>query len=177
MGGRHDALVETEKRGFCYGLGNRVSGGKGFLKANFTPCHSTPYTGLPPHYYFFDHANARFFVLDTNAFFGAKFAPDLAPGSKQYKWLERYLAKTADKTWKFVVVHEPLYSTGAHPTLEEEVKALEPLFLKYKVDLVLQGHDHDYERTLPVKEGLTDEVSSRKTPGQYIIVSKLFRKV
>ncbi|MDD5207997.1 MAG: metallophosphoesterase [Elusimicrobiales bacterium] len=140
-----------------YGRDLKTAAGKGFLKANFTPFHSVPLTGLPPHYYFFDDANARFFVLDANGFTGAQFAPDLAPGSKQYKWLEHYLSKANDKTWKFVMIHQPLYSTGAHPPEEEVVKALEPLFLKYKVDLVLQGHDHDYERTLPVKEGLPDE--------------------
>ena len=140
-----------------YGRDLKTSAGKGFLKANFAPFHSVPLTGLPPHYYFFDEGNARFFVLDVNAFSGASFAPPLEPGSKQYKWLEHYLAKASDKTWKFVVVHQPLYSTGAHPVVEEELAALEPLFLKYKVDLVLQGHDHDYERTFPVKEGLTDE--------------------
>lgn len=142
-----------------YGREFRTPGGKGFLKANFTPFHSVPYTGLPPHYYFFDQAHARFFVLDTNAFGGAKFAPELTQGSKQYKWLEHFLSKASDKTWKFVVLHHPLYSTGAHPPTEELVKALEPLFLKYKVDLVLQGHDHDYERTLPIKDGLPDEAA------------------
>jgi len=36
----------------------------------------------------------------------------------------------------------------------EEVKeALEPLFFKYKVDLVLNGHSHNYERSYPVHEG------------------------
>ncbi|MDO9100318.1 MAG: metallophosphoesterase, partial [Caldisericota bacterium] len=40
---------------------------------------------------------------------------------------------------------------------EEQLKALEPLLLKHKVDLVFQGHDHDYERTAPLKEGLPDE--------------------
>ncbi len=140
-----------------YGREAKVPAGRGFLKANYVPFHSVPFTGLPPHYYFFDDANARFFVLDTNAFFDAKFAPELTPGSKQYKWLEHFLSRSSDKTWKFVVLHQPLYSTGAHPVIEEEVKALEPLFLKYKVDLVLQGHDHDYERTVPVKEGMPDE--------------------
>lgn len=140
-----------------YGREAATAKGRGFLKANFTPFHSVPLTGLPPHYYFFDDANARFFVLDTNAFAGVKFAPGLEPGSKQYKWLERYLQKASEKTWKFVVLHHPLYSTGAHTPLEEEIKALEPLLLKYKVDLVLQGHDHDYERTQPLKEGVLDE--------------------
>ncbi len=142
-----------------YGREVKTPAGKGFLKENFTPFHSVPLTGLPPHYYFFDEAGARFFVLDSNAFSGAKFAPDLAPGSKQYKWLDYFLSKSADKNWRFVVLHQPLYSTGAHPADEALVKALEPLFLKYKVDLVLQGHDHDYERTLPIKEGLPDEAS------------------
>lgn len=139
-----------------YGADLRSQGGRGFIKANYAPFHSVPLTGLPPHYYFFDEGNARFFVLDTNAFDGARFAPTLEPGSKQYKWLEHYLAKT-EKAWKFVVVHEPLYSTGAHGALEAELKALEPLLLRYKVDVVFQGHDHDYERTVPVKEGEPDE--------------------
>lgn len=140
-----------------YGNDWKTQAGKGFLKANFTPFHSTPLTGLPPHYYFFDTAHARFVVLDVNAFAGARFAPGLEPGSKQYKWLEHVLSRSNEKTWKFVVVHQPLYSTGAHGPVEEQVKALEPLFHKYKVDLVLQGHDHNYERTLPIKEGLPDQ--------------------
>lgn len=139
-----------------YGRELKTPEGKGFLKANYAPFHSVPLTGLPPHYYFFDDGNARFFVLDTNAFAGAKFAPPLDAESRQYKWLQHFLSKSADKTWKFVVVHEPLYSTGAHGPLEEETKTLEPLFQKYKVDLVLQGHDHNYERTLPLKEGVPD---------------------
>ena len=139
-----------------YGADIRTDAGKGFLKTNYVPFHSVPLTGQPPHYYFFDVANARFFVLDTNSFYGAKFAPDLRPGSKQYKWLDYYLGKT-EKEWKFVVVHEPVYSTGAHSAPDDELKALEPLFLKHKVDLVFQGHDHNYERTTPVKNGLPDE--------------------
>jgi len=141
-----------------YGRDFKKESGKGFIKANYQPFHSVPLTGAPPHYYFFDIGGARFFVLDTNKFYGAKFAPGLEPGSKQYKWLDYFLSKTK-KTWKFVVLHQPLYSTGAHNLLEPERAALEPLFLKYKVDLVLQGHDHDYERTRPVKEGLADDDS------------------
>jgi len=139
-----------------YGRDFKSPEGRGFLKANYTPFHSVPLTGLPPHYYFFDVGNARFFVLDTNAFYGAGFAPGLEAGSKQYKWLEYFLSRTA-KQWKFVVMHEPIYSTGAHGVIAKQLRTLEPLFLKYKVDMVFQGHDHDYERTVPVKEGRPDE--------------------
>ena len=139
-----------------YGRDFKKQDGKGFIKANYQPFHTVPLTGLPPHYYFFDVGNARFFVLDTNKFYGAMFAPGLEPESKQYKWLDHFLSKTK-AAWKFVVVHQPLYSTGAHTLIAEERAALEPLFLKHRVDLVLQGHDHDYERTKPVKEGVADD--------------------
>lgn len=139
-----------------YGNDLRTDAGRGFLKKNYIPFHTMPYTGRWPYYYYFDVAHARFIVLDTNDFFGAKAAPSLKPGSKQYKWLEYVLSRSKKKDWVFVVVHEPLYSTGAHGPLEEEVAALEPLFLKYDVDLVLQGHDHNYERTLPIKQGMIE---------------------
>ncbi|MCX5786308.1 MAG: metallophosphoesterase [Elusimicrobia bacterium] len=139
-----------------YGEKYNKEEGKGFVKANYQSFHSVPLTGLPPHYYFFDIGDARFFVLDTNSFYGAKFAPSLAPGSKQYKWLDYFLGKTA-KAWKFIVLHHPLYSTGAYGWLEPERAALEPLFLKYDVDMVLQGYNHNYERTKPMKEGLPDD--------------------
>jgi len=148
-----------------YGKQYNKEEGRRFLRENYTPFHTIPYTGLPPYYYFFDDGNARFFVLDTNYFYGAKWAQPLTKDSKQYKWLERYLASAnkigssgrPEKTWKFVVIHEPLYSTGARGGMEEQKAVLEPLLEKYKVDLVFQGHDHDYERTKPIKGGLVDE--------------------
>jgi len=139
-----------------YGRDYEKEAGLGFLKANFAPFHSVPLTGLPPHYYFFDVGNARFFVLDTNSFDGVKFAPPLLPGSKQYKWLDYYLSKTS-RTWKFVVMNQPLYSTGAHKVSDSQLNALEPLLLKYKVNMVFQGHSNNYERTKPIKQGLIDD--------------------
>ena len=148
---------------FYVALGNHEYGkdynkpeGKRFLKENYIPFHTMPYTGLPSYYYYFDDGNARFFVLDTNYFYGAKWAQPLGTNSKQYKWLERYLAKT-DKKWKFVVMHEPLYSTGARGGIEAQKAVLEPLLEKYGVDMVFQGHDHDYERTKPLKGGVADD--------------------
>jgi len=145
---------------FFLTLGNHDYGkrneSKRFLRENYIPFHSMPLTGRPPYYYYFDEGNARFFVLDTNYFNGAKWAQSLDKGTRQYKWLERFLSKTK-KTWKFVILHEPVYSTGAHGVIEAQRTTLEPLFQKYKVDLVFQGHDHNYERTRPVKDGMPDD--------------------
>jgi len=139
-----------------YGKQYNKDAGRRFLRENYSRFHTMPYTGLPPSYYFFDEGDARFFVLDTNYFYGAKWAQPLGKDSKQYKWLEHYLARTR-KTWKFIVMHEPLYSTGARGGIEAQKAVLAPLFEKYKVDLVFQGHDHDYERTKPIKGGLVDD--------------------
>jgi predicted MPP superfamily phosphohydrolase len=139
-----------------YGKAYNKPEGKRFLKENYIPYHTMPYTGLPPYYYFFNDGNARFFVLDANFFYGARWAQPLAKDSRQYKWLEHFLARN-DKTWKFVVIHEPLYSTGARGGIEAQKAVLEPLLEKYGVDMVFQGHDHDYERTKPMKDGLVDD--------------------
>lgn len=68
----------------------------------------------------------------------------------QYEWLKGELEKYKDVKWKIVQVHKGLMSTGNH-TNDGEVDwlrdILPPLFAKYKVDLVLQGHDHVYTRS------------------------------
>jgi hypothetical protein len=72
---------------------------------------------------------------------------DYTPGSAQYTWLENDLANT-DKLWKIVFFHWPPYSTGPHGSYKSVRYALGPLFAQYGVDLVFNGHDHDYERSI-----------------------------
>lgn len=92
-------------------------------------------------YYTFTKQNVQFFVLDTN--------PE-APWSKQLNWLESGLAKST-QPWKVVYGHHPLYSSGYYGTNLELIKRLEPLFARYGVQLYLNGHEHHYERTKPIK--------------------------
>lgn len=130
--------------------------GAGFIKTNFSLHHGGLNNGLPPHYYFFDSGPARFIVLDGNSFSKAIFSPSLKKGSRQYIWLENVLKNTSKK-WKFVVIHQPLYSTGESGGYQEEVETLSPIFERYGVDMVFQGGDHDYERFKPIKEGQASE--------------------
>jgi Calcineurin-like phosphoesterase len=80
----------------------------------------------------------RFFALDSNYM-----------DKPQLEWLEKELqASGAD--WKICFFHHPLYSAGKkHGPSEELRSTLEPLFVKHGVDLVLQGHEHFYERLEP----------------------------
>lgn len=134
-----------------YGPDAEAAEGKGFFRENYSPFQSVPLNGLPPHYYYFDIANARFIALDSNAFGGASAAPSLARSSKQYKWLEYVLSRTK-KDWKFVILHHPLYSSGEFGILEELNETLRPLFEKHGADIVFQGHERIYERTAPLVE-------------------------
>jgi len=91
-------------------------------------------------YYSFARSNARFFVLDTNF---------LDP--PQLEWLERSL-QDAREPWKVAYFHHPLYSDGRRHGSDVELRVkLEPLFVKYSVDVVFSGHDHIYERIVPQK--------------------------
>ncbi len=64
----------------------------------------------------------------------------------QAKWLDKVLAESKSE-WVVCTFHHPIFSTGKDRD-NAELRALwKPIFDKYKVDLVLQGHDHTYGRT------------------------------
>ena len=89
--------------------------------------------------YFTDYQGVRFIVLDGTS------ALDLGSIASQTQWLEKHLAE-APGNWKIVLFHQPIF-TCARPGDTPALKAAwKPLFEKYKVDLVLQGHDHCYGR-------------------------------
>ena len=102
-------------------------------------------------YYSFDYENVHFVVLNTNMYESINTSEQ----QKQLEWLEEDLANT-NATWKVVMMHIGAYSTGDHSN-DHASKTIRdvfpPLFAKYKVDLVLQGHDHVYTRTMPYLYG------------------------
>ena len=92
-------------------------------------------------------ANTLVVVLDSND-----------PGNPdQLTWLEQTLAD-AEATWIIAAMHHPPYSAGAHGSSIDVRDAFGPLFEEYGVDLVLAGHDHDYQRSERIS-GVTYVVS------------------
>jgi hypothetical protein len=79
--------------------------------------------------------------------------------SPQYKWLISDLeAVDRSKTpWVIVVMHCPFYNSNTAHNNEEQAllmqASMEPVFYKYKVNIVFAGHVHAYERTYPVYQG------------------------
>lgn len=94
-------------------------------------------------YYSFVRGQARFFVFDTNLM-----------DPKQLEWIEASLKESTDP-WKIAVFHHPIYSDGDRHGSNIQLRvALEPLLIKYGVDVALTGHEHIYERIKPQK-GIT----------------------
>ncbi len=100
------------------------------------------------YWYSINYGNAHFIFLDTAK---QKYPTDVEPGSEQYQWLMNDLQSDscANAKWRFVFMHHPVWSegwSGGYYDGEELLqKKLAPLFEKYNVDMVFQGHTHDYE--------------------------------
>lgn len=109
----------------------------------------------PEYFYTFKYGNTQFFMIDSNR--------NVGPGSEQYQWLSEQLSSSI-ATWKIVCHHHPPYSsdendygnlwqTNQSTRGDERVRELVPLYEKYQVDIVWNGHIHSYERTWPVRQG------------------------
>ena len=89
--------------------------------------------------YYVDMPGMRFIVVDTD---GLQDAMSLAGC---YKWLRTCLREAGDK-WKVVMYHHPAYSVRKGRNNYLIRNTFVPLFDKYGVDIVLQGHEHGYMR-------------------------------
>ncbi|MEH1971472.1 metallophosphoesterase family protein [Nostoc sp.] len=88
-------------------------------------------------YYTFKRNQVQFFALDTNS---------NADWKNQLSWLEKELS-LSKVPWKVVFGHHPIYSSGQYGNNPAFIKTFTPLFQKYGVQLYINGHEHNYERT------------------------------
>jgi len=121
------------------------------------------------HYYSFDHGDVHFVsvFLPTLTPFSQQATYGLSDGSAQYNWLTNDLATTS-RRWKALFFHAPMNTSSAHRYDDlngngtydrfEISTILDPVCERYGVQLVVNGHDHNYERFRP-KGGLTRIVS------------------
>ncbi|MET0406492.1 MAG: metallophosphoesterase family protein, partial [Cystobacter sp.] len=115
-------------------------------------------------YYSFDWGPVHFVSLDSNC---VSYPTKECTNALQQDWLAKDLAATR-QPWKIVFFHHPPWSSGDHGSSSSMRKAFVPLFEQYGVDLVLTGHDHNYERSKSMKG---DTVAATGTPGiPYLVV-------
>jgi len=99
----------------------------------------------PEDNYWFDYAGARFVVIDSTA--------DEATLRKRITPWAADVLGTAGENWKFVVFHHPPYTGGRYEPNQLIQQTLVPVFDQAGVDVVFNGHDHNYQRTHPLRGG------------------------
>lgn len=117
-------------------LGNhdiRTSNGDGELKE--------PLFGMAGRWYVLRRGPVDLFMIDTNV---------NADWEQQLPWLTRALAASR-APWRVVVGHHPIVSSGHYGDDPAAQRRLGPLFERYGVQLFINGHEHHYERSVPIR--------------------------
>jgi len=148
----------------------RYEGGNlGTTMANFralahNPDNGSTNAGWRERYYALQFGCATFIVLDTNntsedridnhKYLGDGDTPDWEPGSEQYEWMYREMAKARDNSaFTFIMMHPAPFSRGVHgrhvdPQSGYSLRMFDKTFRRYGVDAVIASHDHIVERVI-----------------------------
>jgi len=118
-------------------------------KARFEFPENGP-AGLLETCYYFDYQGVRFVGLNS-----------MEDYDSQARWLEGVLAENTQR-WTIVTHHHPVYSASVRRNNPELRKAWQPVYDKYRVDLVLNGHDHSYGRTGLMTQSSNESTGVRK---------------
>ncbi|HEV2712415.1 MAG TPA: metallophosphoesterase [Gaiellaceae bacterium] len=110
--------------------------------------------GMPGRYYRRGLRTLELYLLDSN---------DVDAG--QTEWLRRTLARSRAR-WRIAVLHHPPFTCGAYVSHPKVVAKWVPLFERHRVQLVLSGHDHNYQRFAP-RRGVRYVVHGGGNPNQY----------
>lgn len=91
--------------------------------------------------YYIDYQGVRFVVINSQV-----------KVVEQASWLDGLLSDNPNK-WTIVCFHHPIYSATSERNDKTTREAFQPIFDKYNVELVLNGHDHTYARSKMIKYG------------------------
>jgi hypothetical protein len=147
-------------------LGNHEYGtaqGQPYLDNFYLPANNSEHS---ERYYSFDWGPVHFVALDSSCASGRYDADDCTLNA-QKSWVAQDLAATK-LPWKIVFYHHPSWSSGKHGSEPTMQKVFGPIFEQSGVDLVLTGHDHNYERSKPMKGGKVADSGTRGIP--YVVV-------
>ncbi len=134
-----------------------------YLSENWRPTFTLPENGpegLEETAYWFDYQGARIVSLNSNRKI-----------RQQAEWLGGVLENNPQE-WTIVTFHHPIYSAKPERDNPHIRAAWQPIFDKYQVDIVLQGHDHSYARTGMVSAGenVPTGVTARSEEGGTVYV-------
>lgn len=112
--------------------------------------------------YSFDYGNAHFLYLDANPHLfdgnlpgGSVYTVPPPPAFSGYptalrQWVINDL-DSSKQTWKVVVFHQPSFSSGDATELNNQMRAVAKVLEDHGVNVVFNGHEHNYQRTYPIR--------------------------
>lgn len=129
--------------------GNHDDGAGNGTFSNFLSCLPNNMPGVSGDYgkqYFFDYKNLARFIFVSPGLIIAGTEYDYSAGSERYKWLSDVIDEARNKNipWVIVSMHKNCISVGSKDC--EIGTGMFNLLVEKKVDLILQGHDHNYQR-------------------------------
>jgi 3',5'-cyclic AMP phosphodiesterase CpdA len=129
-------------------------------QAMFTLPENGP-PGLKESVYWTDFQGTRFISLNSNE-----------KQEEQVQWVSEVLSSNQSK-WTILTFHHPIYSASKGRDNKALRELWQPVFDKFRVDLVLQGHDHSYARSgLMTYQNVATGASNRsETAGTVYVVS------
>jgi 3',5'-cyclic AMP phosphodiesterase CpdA len=92
----------------------------------------------------FDYGNAHWTVVDSNP-----YVDWIDPKLKE--WVAADLAAARGATWRFVAFHHPGFNSSNEHLEQQHMRLLAPILEAGKVDVVFNGHLHNYQRSYPLK--------------------------
>lgn len=112
--------------------------------------------------YSFDYGNTHFVFLDANPHLfdnqlpspATYQAPPAFPFTNYPSVLGNWLMQDldlSDQTWKVVVFHQPSFSSGNATLRNDQMRTIAKLLEDHGVNMVFNGHEHNYQRTLPIR--------------------------
>ena len=123
---------------------------------------------LDKPYYSYDYKKVHFLIMASQS--------DYNEGSDQYNFVVQDLEKASqnkDIEWTVVTSYGPFYTSPSTHKAEKDLRDIyHPIFEKYNVDLVLQAHNHNYQRTHPISYNSAGDSSepiltNQNTTGYY----------
>ena len=125
--------------------------------------------------YSFDYGNAHFLFLDANP----HLFNDNLPSGNAYnaapptftayptalgQWVMNDL-DSSKQLWKIVVYHQPAFTSGDATIVNNQMRAVAKLLEDHGVNMVFNGHDHNYQRTLPIRATARTAATPAVIPG------------
>jgi hypothetical protein len=125
----------------------------------------------------YNYGNAHYTFLDADTYVDWT-------NKELTDWVINDLAISKDALWHFVVFHHPGFNSSVEHFEQQQMRLLAPIFEKGKVDVVFNGHVHNYQRSYPmtfapVKQGVLlmggkdgKTIRGRVVPGKWTLDKK-----